>query len=107
MDLLEQLTRTNADPALIAQLRAALTQQAQQIAEKDVELHTMRAQNNELLADGKSKDFKIKALTLELAHHKRIRFGKASEAYSGDQLELFNESADVDLAALEESCSNC
>src|SRR5476649_2540106 len=101
MDLLEQLTRTNADPALIAQLRAALTQQAQQIAEKDVELHTMRAQNNELLADGKSKDFKIKALTLELAHHKRIRFGKASEAYSGEQLDLFNEAVDADLAAMQ------
>lgn len=38
---------------------------------------------------------------LELAHHKRIRFGKASEAYSGAQRDLFNEAVDTDRAALE------
>ena len=37
-------------------------------------------QQDEVVALGKSKDFKILALTLELAHMKRIKFGKASEA---------------------------
>ena len=102
MDLLEQLALTNADPALIAQLRAMLAGKDERIDATEAQLQAMRVQKDELLADGKSKDFKIKALTLELAHHRRIRFGKASEVYSGDQLDLFNETADVDLAALEE-----
>ncbi len=87
MDLLEHLTRTNADAAVIAQVRALMAQ---------------NEQNKQLQVQLAEKEFKIKALTLELAHHKRIRFGKASEVFSGDQLDLFNETADADLAALEE-----
>jgi transposase len=87
MDLLEHLTRTNADAAVIAQVRALMAQ---------------NEQNQQLLVQLAEKEFKIKALTLELAHHKRIRFGKVSEVFSGDQLDLFNETADADLAALEE-----
>ena len=90
MDLLEQLTRTNADPALIAQLQAVLAQQAEQIAA----LQSLQVQNQELKCSNE-------ALKLELAHLRRIRFGKASEAYSGEQLGLFNEALDTDLAALE------
>jgi transposase len=101
MDLLEQLALTNADPALVAQLRAMLTGKDERIGATEAQLHAMRLQQEELLAEGKSKDFKIKALTLELAHHKRIRFGKASEVYSGEQLDLFNETVDADLAAMQ------
>ena len=101
MDLLEQLTLTNADPALIAQLRVMLARKDEQIAEKETRLQAIQVQNDSLLAEGKSKDFKIKALMLELAHHKRIRFGKANEAYSGEQLDLFREAVDADLAALQ------
>lgn len=90
MDLLEQLTRTNADPALIAQLQAVLAQQAEQIAA----LQSLQVQNQELKCSNE-------ALKLELARLRRIRFGKASEAYSGEQLDLFNEALDTDLAALE------
>lgn len=101
MDLLEQLAHTNADPALIAQLRTMLAQKDEQIAATQSQVQAIRLQNNELVAAGNFKDFKIKALTLELAHHKRLRFGKASEAYSGDQLDLFHETVDTDLAAME------
>ncbi|SHN45033.1 Transposase [Duganella sacchari] len=101
MDLLEQLARTNADPALIAQLQAMLAGKDEQIAEKDTRLQALQVQNQELAADSEFKAFKIKALTLELAHHRRIRFGKASEAYSGEQLDLFHETGEADLAALE------
>jgi hypothetical protein len=44
-------------------------------------------------------DFKIKALTFELAYCKRVRFGKASEALVGEQRVLFDESVDMDLCA--------
>ncbi len=80
--------------AVLVQKDAQITRQEQAIADKDATLQFMRAFNAE-------RECKIKALTLELAHHKRIRFGKASEAYSGDQLDLFNEAVDADLAAME------
>ena len=108
MDLLEQLTSTNADPALIAQLRAMLAEKDGQIAAQDAQLQALQHQKAELQASHIKKteliaerDFKIRALTLELAHHKRIRFGKASEAYSGDQLDLFNEATAADLEAMQ------
>ena len=83
MDLLAELTRTNAAPAAIAQVRALLAQAGQaqlQLAEKD---------------------FKIKALTLELAYYRRLRYGKKSEAFTGEQRELFEETVDADLAAID------
>lgn len=48
------------------------------------------------------KDFKITALTHELAYYRRIRFGKASEALVGEQRLLFEETLDTDLGAIEE-----
>jgi transposase len=77
MNLLDELTRTNADPAVIAQVRALITQ----VSEKDV---------------------KIQALTYELARYKRIQFGKKSEMHSGEQRELFEETLEADLAAMED-----
>lgn len=40
-------------------------------------------------------------MTLELAHHKRIRFGVKSEALSAEQRELFQESWASDLSTIE------
>ena len=51
--------------------------------------------------EGKAKDFKIQALTLELATLRRIRYGVKSEALSREQLDLFQEACDEDLAAVE------
>jgi hypothetical protein len=34
-------------------------------------------------------NLKIQALTLELAHHWRLRFGNKSEAFSPEQRQLF------------------
>lgn len=78
MDLLAELTRTNTAPAVIAQVRTLLGQQA-------------------LMAE---KDFKIKALTLELAYYRRVNYGKKSEAFNGEQRDLFEETIDADLAAI-------
>ncbi|MBY0241656.1 MAG: IS66 family transposase, partial [Burkholderiaceae bacterium] len=80
MNLLAELTRTNADPAVIAQVRALLEAHQAQIAEKD---------------------FKIKALTAELAYLRRVRYGKSSEAFKGEQRDLFEEAVDTDLSAID------
>jgi transposase len=51
----------------------------------------------------KAAELKIQALTLELVHHKRMRFGQRSEALAAaGQQELFEESFLADRAALEE-----
>ena len=48
-------------------------------------------------------ELKIQALTLELAHHRRIRFGQKSEALaSAGQRDLFDEDGAADRAAIEE-----
>lgn len=80
MDLLDELARTNIAPAMLAQVRALIEQQQAQLAEND---------------------FKIKALTHELAYYRRIRFGKTSEVLVGEQRLLFEETVDTDLAAIE------
>ena len=81
MDLLNELARTNIDPALLAQVQALFAQQQAGLAEKD---------------------FKITALTHELAYYRRVRFCKASESLVGEQGLLFEETVDMDLAAIEE-----
>lgn len=81
MKLLDDLARTDIDPAMLAQVRALFEQQQAKLAEKD---------------------FKITALTHELAYYRRIRFGKASEALAGEQRLLFEDTVDADLAAIEE-----
>jgi transposase len=52
-------------------------------------------------ADIKSADIKIAALMLELAYHRRIRFACKSEALSVDQRDLFEETWDINLAAMQ------
>jgi transposase len=85
MNLLDELARTDIDPAMLAQVRALFEQQQAQLAEKD---------------------FKITALTHELAYLKRIRYGKASEVLTGEQRSLFEEEVDMDLAAIEGELEN-
>lgn len=80
MDLLNELALTDIDPALLAQ----------------AQVHALFAQQQAKLAE---QDFKIPALTHELAYYRRIRFGKA---LVGEQRLLFEETVDTDLAAIEE-----
>jgi transposase len=81
--LLAELARFKPDPAL-AQLLSATLRQAQQDA-----------------AQLKLAHLKITALTLELAHHKRLRFANKSEAFSPEQRHLFEESWHADAGAIE------
>lgn len=95
MNPLDDLARTDIDPALLAQVRALVERQQADLAQRDATL----ARRDALLAE---KDFKITALTHELAYYRRVRFGKASEALVGEQRLLFEETVDADLAAIEE-----
>lgn len=47
------------------------------------------------------KDTKIAALTLELAYHKRIKFSSTSEAFTAQQRDLFDETQETDLNAMQ------
>ena len=81
MELLNELADLEIAPAAMAKVQALFEQQQVKLAEKD---------------------FKITALTHELAYYKRIRFCKASEALVGEQRLLFEETVDMDLAAIEQ-----
>jgi len=71
---------------------------AQQWREEARHLNTQLVQR-----DGQLKNAKItiEALTLELAHLRRIRFGSKNEALSAGQRRLFDEAVDEDIAAIE------
>ena len=74
-------------------VRAHLSALQSQLAERDA---TLVERDAEL----KRRELKIAQLTLELAHHKRIRFGCKSEALSPEQRDLFIEASDEDGAAI-------
>lgn len=88
MELLNELADLDLSPAAMARVQALFVQQQAKLAQRDA-----------VLAE---KDFKITALTHELAYYRRIRFGKASEALAGEQRMLFDETVDMDLAAIED-----
>lgn len=89
MELHAELERIVADPALaesIAQLLQKHVAAAHAIvAHRDTELHAART--------------KIQALTLELAHLKRMRYGVKSETLDAQARDLFQETLDADIAA--------
>jgi len=94
MKILEQLDDLNLDAAAkthVTALVQALLDQVKKDAET-IEANTI---------DIQSKDLKIQALILELAHLRRIRYGVKNEALSGLQRDLFEESCHEDIAALE------
>ena len=82
MDPLSELDRLNPDPAL-------------------------REWVMKLVDQTKRDAIKIQALTLELAHHKRMRFAVKSEALSAVQLDLFQETWQEDLSAVESEVEAC
>jgi transposase len=128
MDLLAKLTHLDLAPALLDDVRALLARV--ELAEQNAQLVAVMEgmlQNKERIIEAKeslieakegiieakesliavkesiikSADIKIAALTLELAHHRRIRFAYKSEALSSDQRDLFEETWDIDLAAMQ------
>jgi len=94
MNSAAELDHLDLNPAAKTQVAAviqALLEQAKQDAV------ALQAKDAELYA----KDLKIQALTLELAHIRRIRYGVKSEALSPLQRDVFEETWNTDLSAIE------
>ena len=87
MESVAEIVCAHPAPGLVAALTTQIETLNRTLAARDVEL--------------KNADLKIQALTLELAHHRRIRFGAKSEAFSPDQRTLFQETLETDLGAIE------
>jgi Transposase IS66 family. len=94
MKRLAELNALNLDE--VTQIRVAALVQSLIEEAQFKELKLQQAQQ-----EAKAKDLKIQALTLELATLRRIRYGVKSEALSREQLDLFQEACDEDLAAVE------
>ena len=101
MDLAAELVRFNPDPALanwIAGTVQTLLDQAQKDAAEATRLAEQIMRRDSELRFAQTK---IQALTLELAHLRRMRFGVRSEALTVEQRDLFQETWVSDLAAAE------
>jgi transposase len=88
MKSLADLDQLNLDPAVKSQVAAlvrALLEETQQASAAEIA----------------RKDFKIDALTHELAYYKRIRFSTKSEALTTLQRDVFEETWNTDLSAIE------
>ena len=89
MSLPAHLDQLSADELrqLAQQLAAQVESQAKVLAENSKELHWRQT--------------RIDQLTHELALHKRWRFGVKTEHWPLEQRQLFEETVDADLAAME------
>jgi transposase len=104
-----ELDQLDLDPATQTQVAAmiqSLLDQANhqayaQLEAKDVELQIAQAVLQAKDAEIKHKDFKIDALTFELARLRRIQFGAKNETLSPLQRDLFAETLAADIAAIE------
>ena len=98
MDLHTELARFSPDPQL-ADWVAGTVQHLLDQARKDAaeSLRQITHRDTEL----KLAQTKIQALTLELAHLRRMRFGASNEALTAEQRDLFQETLSSDLAAAE------
>jgi transposase len=94
METLSGLDQLDLEPAVkgqVSALMAALVEQARQEAAAQLKAHA---------AEIAQKDFKIQALTHELAYYKRIRFNPKTETLSALQRDVFEEAWDTDIAAM-------
>ena len=96
MDLHAELARFNPSPELTNWLLGRLQQAADDAQAQTAELVEQVTCRDQELSLAKTK---IQALTLELAHLRRMRFGIRSEALNAEQRELFDETVEADLTA--------
>ncbi len=97
MNLLEEIAKSNLDPAVrdqVISFHSELLATRASLTSTQVSLDSTQSAL-------KAAEIKIQALALELAHHRRIKFGVKSEALSAEQLALFEESWQEDATALE------
>jgi len=101
MDFNVELARFNPDPSLanwVTDAVQTLLDQAQRDASETTRLAVQITHRDTELFAAKAK---IQALTLELAHLRRMRFGASSEALSAEQRDLFQETLASDSVAAE------
>ena len=101
MDLHAELARLNATPELtdwVASTVQKLIDQAQEEAAKSIHLSEQIARRD---TDLHAAQTKIQALVLELVHLRRMRYGARSEAFTGEERDLFQETLASDIAAAE------
>ncbi|MBL0168408.1 MAG: IS66 family transposase [Propionivibrio sp.] len=99
MEFHAELARFDPDPALANWITGAvqtLLDQAQKDASETTRLVAQITHRDTELFAAKAK---IQALTLELAHLRRMRFGVCSEALTAEQRDLFQETLASDSAA--------
>jgi transposase len=105
MDLHAELARLNAAPELqewVVGTVQKLIHQAQNEAAESIRLSEQITRRDTELHAAKTK---IQALTLELAHLRRMRFGASSEALSVEERDLFQDTLASDQAAAEAELS--
>lgn len=98
MDFNAELARFNPDPSLanwVTNAVQTLLDQAQNDASESTRLAVQITHRDTELFAAKAK---IQALTLELAHLRRMRFGASSETLSAEQRDLFQETLASDSA---------
>jgi transposase len=94
MEALAELDQLNLDPVAKTQVAAlvqALLEETQRAASVQLQAKA---------AEIARKDFKIEALTHELAYYRRIRFGAKNEALSVLQRDVFEETWNTDVSAI-------
>ena len=94
MKSLIELDQSTLDAADKSQLKVWIQALVSQASETTVLLQAKTAEI-------KRKDFKIEALTFELARLRRIQFGAKNEALSPLQRDIFAETLAADIAAIE------
>ena len=101
MDLAAELARFNPDPALANWITGAVQTLVDQAQKDAAEATRLAEQITRRDSELRFAQTKIQALTLELAHLRRMRFGVRSEALTVEQRDLFEETWASDLAAAE------
>jgi transposase len=104
MNYAAEIAKSSLDPALAGWMLSRLEQHESTLSDLDTYKTELQRTSTELKSTSrilKNAEIKIEALTLELAHLKRIRFGAKSEMMDKLQLDLFKESMEIDLAAIE------
>jgi transposase len=99
MNLPAELARLDLDPGLADWIAATVEQAQRQATQASAEAAKLSEQLTRRDTELHAAQVKIQALTLELAHLRRMRFGVKSEALSGEQRELFHETLASDMAA--------
>jgi transposase len=92
MEALSLLENLDIDPAIKAALAAGFQSDLERYQEQNIALETR------VRHDG----FIIEKLKLELAHLRRIQFGRKSESLKGEQQDLFNDAVVEDIGNLSE-----